>query len=145
MVRREKINWSIYFKINFIHFYALWMQLNYNLYKIQVTQLLLQILVLNFLALSFHFYLIIDVHPVICLTIVSVTIKFQQLAKIIQSNVTAWKPFTSGNRKIDEFRYQQRPFRKTAAKRTAMENVEKERNSNERRERMGGSLQTGLR
>lgn len=55
------------------------------------------------------------------------------------------KTFTSGNRKIDEFRYQRRPFRKTAAKRTPMENVEKERNSNERRDRMGGSLQTGLR
>lgn len=91
MVRREKINRSIYFKINFIHFYALWMHLNYNLYKIQVTQLLLQIPVLNFLAFFFHFYLIIDVHPIICLAIVSVTFKCQQLAKNIQSNVTTWK------------------------------------------------------
>lgn len=91
MVRREKINWSIYFKINFIHFYALWMHLNYNLYKIQVTQLLLQISILNFHAFSFHFYLIIDVHPIICLMIISVTFKFQQLPKIIRSNVTAWK------------------------------------------------------
>lgn len=91
MVRREKINRSIYFKINFIHFYALWMHLNYNLYKIQVTQLLFQIPVLNFLAFFFHFYLIIDVHPIICLAIVSVTFKCQQLAKNIQSNVTTWK------------------------------------------------------
>lgn len=91
MVRREKINWSIYFKINFIHFYALWMHLNYNLYKIQVTQLLLQISILNFHAFSFHFYLIIDVHPTICLMIISVTYNFQQFPKIIRSNVTVWK------------------------------------------------------